>query len=202
MCLCTLLPGSFMQGSDPGSMICACHVADAESIRSEADEEVKSTNNQPECEFHAGLNSPGELTVTSVSHYTKKLESQDRLVSKTPQRHVIEMQEGSRKGRDRGNCTVGLPCPARPSVQERTEKSKLVLACADSRAQQDAAKPSELSPSRAQVTERSARPVPAPRRSLDGSAGPVPAPRIKTTPTMSSCPATGTRRCFTAAAHP
>ncbi|XP_061566945.1 MICAL-like protein 1 isoform X2 [Cololabis saira] len=183
VCHCTLLPGSFTQGSDTGSLICACHVADSKSLNADVNQEVESTDNQPKCRFQAGLSSPGELTVTSVSHYTKKLESQDRLVSKTLQKHAVKEQEGSREEEDKGNSCVGSHHPPQPTVKEKTfdgaKKNKLLPTHADSKEQQ---------PPCAQVTERSTRPVPAPRRSMDAYVVPVPAPRTRTVPTMTSSP--------------
>lgn len=55
-------------------------------------------------------------------------------------------------------------------------------------------KTSELSLNASRVTEGSAYPVPAPRRSVDSSLAPVPAPRSRSTQTMSSSPAAETQR--------
>ncbi|KAM6905378.1 MICAL-like protein 1 [Xenentodon cancila] len=190
VCHCTLLPGSFTQGRDTGSLICACHVTDSKSVSADVDQDVELTDIQPKCTFQAGFSSPGELTVTSVSHYTRKLESQDRLVSKSLQKHAVKGQEGSREAEDKEHACVGPHHPPQPTVKERTvegaKRNKRLPTHADSKEQQNAAKSPELSPPAAQVTERSTRPVPAPRRSLDASVVPVPAPRTKTAPTMSS----------------
>ncbi|XP_040917874.1 MICAL-like protein 1 isoform X2 [Toxotes jaculatrix] len=183
VCHSTLLPESYTQGSDAGSLICSHHVADGKSTRVDLSHQIGSTENHHKCQFQAGYFSFGGLSITSVPHYTKKTESQDRLVCKTPDMDGKERQESSRevKGRENRDSTVGPkstvknPAPL-PSATDRT-----------------AEQPPELPSPCLQVTEGSSQPVPAPRRMLDSSAVPVPAPRTKTSQTTNSSTAAGSK---------
>ena len=185
MCRSTLLPGSYTQGSDDGSLICTHHVTDSKS--SDLNLPIRSAEDRPRCEFQAGYLSLGGLAVTSVPHYTKQTEPQDRLVCETPE---TEGKEGG--GRD---STVVVRKPARaplPSVAVKDGGAESVMT--ESKTQQEVTETqthSEVSSPCVQETEGSSRPVPAPRRMLDSSAAPVPAPRTRTAQPGSSSPAAG-----------
>ncbi|XP_076607651.1 MICAL-like protein 1 isoform X2 [Chaetodon auriga] len=203
VCHSTLLPGSYTQGSDAGSLICTHHTTDSKSP--DLSQQSGSAENRPKCSLQAGYFSQGGLAITSVPHYTKKIESQDRLVCKTAETKGKERQERSREEKDGENrdCTVGWksqvkkplpPCLPPASVKEGTlegaGKVGTAAILANSKIQQEGTntqEPSELSSACAQVTEGSSRPVPAPRRTLV----PVPAPRTKTSQTMNSSPTAG-----------
>ncbi|XP_078126717.1 MICAL-like protein 1 isoform X1 [Sander vitreus] len=203
VCHSTLLPGSYTQGSDDGSLICTHHTSDSKSSGVDLNQQIGSTENRPKCEFQTGYFSVDGLAITSVPHYTKKLESQDRLVCKTPEQDGKDRWEKSTELKD---STVGLkskvkkPTPLHlppPSVEDMTEgavKARPATFLAESKIQQEVTKtqePSELSSTRVRVTGGSSRPVPAPRRMLDSSVVPVPAPRTKTAQPTSSSSAAG-----------
>ncbi|XP_044036656.1 MICAL-like protein 1 isoform X2 [Siniperca chuatsi] len=201
VCHNTLLPESYTQGSEACSFICTHHITDSKSTRVDLSQQIGSTENRSKCKLQAGYFSLSGLAISSIPHYTKKTESQDRLVCKTPETEGKERQQRSREVKDRenGDYTVGLnsvvqkPAPPHlpaPSVKDRTieeaRKAGPAPILADSKIRQEATKtqePSELSSPCAQVTAGSSRPVPAPRRMLGSSVVPVPAPRTKTSQT-------------------
>lgn len=207
MCRSTLLPGSYTQGSDDGSLICAHHITDSKCSRVDLNLPIRSTEDRPKCEFQAGYFSLGGQAITSVPHYTKQTETQDKLVCKTPE------TEG--KERENRDSTVVIKKPARPhlpplSVKDRTVegagKSGPEHIMTESLIQQEATKtqnPSDVCSPCVHETEGSSRPVPAPRRMLDSSGAPVPAPRTRTAQPMNSSPAAGKEAlyCFTVAAQ-
>ncbi|XP_041859054.1 MICAL-like protein 1 isoform X2 [Melanotaenia boesemani] len=182
LCDCTLLLGSYTQGRDSSSLICAYHVTNSKAACHDINQQIRSTDNRTKSEVQAEFFSLSGAAISSLPRYAQTTESQGRLVNKT-------QTEGSRKVGDREKVLVGLPHPPQPSVKQRTltpaEKTRLAPSVVDSKVKLKTAKTSELSSSCAQGAERSVRPVPAPRRSLDASAVPVPAPRTKTFQTMS-----------------
>ncbi|XP_072225903.1 MICAL-like protein 1 isoform X3 [Leuresthes tenuis] len=159
VCLCTLLPGSYTQGSDTGSLICTYHVTDSKTACRDITHQIRSTDNRPKWEVQAAFHSLDGVAIIALPHYTQTTESQDRLPS------------------------------VKERTVEEAENKRLAPIVADIKVQQNAAKVSELSSPCARVAEGSTRPVPAPRRSLNSSAVPVPAPRAKTAQTMSDSPA-------------
>ncbi|KAM9346538.1 MICAL-like protein 1 [Symphorus nematophorus] len=210
VCCSTLLPGSYTQGSDAGSLICTHHTTDSKSTRVDLSQQIGSSENRPKCTFQADYFSLGGLPIASVPHYTKKTESQYKLVCKTTEMEKKDLQERSRevKDRDSRDTTVGLksmekkqappPYPLLPSVDNRSVegagKAGAPPILADSKTQQEVSKtrePSEFSSTCDRVTEGSSRPVPAPRRMLGTSVVPVPAPRTKTSRTTNNSPAAG-----------
>ncbi|KAM4530877.1 MICAL-like protein 1 isoform 2-T2 [Odontesthes bonariensis] len=192
VCHCTLLPGSYTQGSDTGSLICVYHVTDSRTACRDINQQIRSTDNRPKWEVKAAFHSVDGVAVTALPHCTQTTESQDRLVGEASQTDRIGKQEGSREEKD---SAAETSCRSQASVKEKTveetENGRLAAVVADIKVQQNAAKVSELSSPCAGGAEGSSRPVPAPRRSLNSSAVPVPAPRAKTAQTMSDSPAAG-----------
>ncbi|XP_029293661.1 MICAL-like protein 1 isoform X2 [Cottoperca gobio] len=203
MCRSILLPGSYTRGSDDGSLICTHHITDRESTRVDLTQQIKYTENRPRSKFQAVYFSLGGLAITSVPHYTKTTESQDRLLCKTPEMEGKEKQERSRELKERENrdfavgvgSTVKKPAP--PLLPPLSVKDRIVEGAGpapflpERKIQQEATKTSELSSPCVRETEGSSRPVPAPRRMLDSCVVPVPAPRTKTAPPTNSSPAAG-----------
>lgn len=96
VCHTTLLPQSYTQGSDAGSFICTYHTADSKGTRVDASEQTGSQSKlQPVYYSLAGL------PITSIPHYTKKTESQARLVCKTAETGGIKSQEENREDKNR-----------------------------------------------------------------------------------------------------
>ncbi|XP_075940380.1 MICAL-like protein 1 isoform X2 [Anarhichas minor] len=201
VCRSTLLPESYTQGRDAGSLICTHHIADGKNTSVDLAQQIGSTDDRTKCKFQAGYFSLGGSAISSIPHYTETTESQDRLVCKTP-----ETQERSRELKDRDS-TVGLKCTAKKPAPPR-----LPPPCVEDRTVTGAEKaglktqgPSELSSPCARVTEGSSRPVPAPRRMLDPSAVPVPAPRTKVAQPVNSSPAAGNssmnQKCSSNSSH-
>ncbi|CAJ1075814.1 MICAL-like protein 1 [Xyrichtys novacula] len=186
VCLSALLPGSYTQGSEAGFLCCIHHLTESKSDPVDLNQHIGCT------ESEEGYFSLGGSLITSVPHYTKKTESQDRLVSEAEQREQQESREvNHRENRD---FAVGLK-----SKVKKPERRHLPRVCvqnqevgeagksgpADSNTEKDEKQTQELfgcSLSFAQVTEGSSHPVPAPRRMLDPSAVPVPPTRSRTSP--------------------
>ncbi|XP_073349746.1 MICAL-like protein 1 isoform X2 [Pagrus major] len=199
VCCSTLLPGSYTQGSEAGTLICTHHCKSSHPV---FNQQIGSTDNRPKCVSQAGYFSLGGLAITTVPHYAKKTESRDGLVGKTAETEGKDSQERSGEVKDRLQSMIRKPARSHlppPSVKDRTiesaGKAGPAPILADSKTEQEAAKTqdsSELSSPCAQVTEGSARPVPAPRRMLGSSVVPVPAPRTKTSQETNSSPAAGT----------
>ncbi|XP_049925932.1 MICAL-like protein 1 isoform X2 [Epinephelus moara] len=193
VCCSTLLPGSYTQGSDAGSLICTHHLTDSESTRVDLSQPVRSAESRPKRDYQSGYFSLGGSAISSVPHYTKKTESQDRLVCKTIETEGKERQERIKEVKEEGNrdSPVGPKKPARPRLPGKAGSAPIPT---DSKSQQEGAKTqetSELSSQCERATEGRSRPVPAPRRLLDSSVAPVPAPRNKTAQPMYSSRSAG-----------
>ncbi|XP_049418009.1 MICAL-like protein 1 isoform X4 [Epinephelus fuscoguttatus] len=193
VCCSTLLPGSYTQGSDAGSLICTHHLTDSESTRVDLSQPVRSAESRPKRDYQSGYFSLGGSAISSVPHYTKKTESQDRLVCKTIETEGKERQERIKEVKEEGNrdSPVGPKKPARPRLPGKAGSAPIPT---DSESQQEGAKTqetSELSSQCERATEGRSRPVPAPRRLLDSSVAPVPTPRNKTAQPMYSSRSAG-----------
>lgn len=198
MCRSTLLPGSYTQGSEAGSLICTHHSKSSHRV---FNQQIGSADSRPKRASQTGHFSLGGLAITTVPHYAKKTESQDRLVGKTAETEGRDSQERSREVKDGLQSIVRKPARSHlppPSVKDRAieeaGKAGPAAILADSKTEQEAAKTqdsSEVSSPCAQVTEGSSRPVPAPRRMLGSSVVPVPAPRTKTSQETNSSSAAG-----------
>ncbi|XP_071330463.1 MICAL-like protein 1 isoform X2 [Trachinotus anak] len=189
LCRSTLLPESYTQGSDAGSLICTHHITDSESTRVDLHLQTGCTQNHSKCKFEAGYLSLGGLAITSVPHYTRKTESQDKQVCQTAE---MEGEERQKRSGDNSDSTVGLKSTV-PSVKDRSVegagKAGPAPTLSDSEKEAtETQQPPELSEV---PTEGNAQPVPAPRRMLDSSVLPLPAPRIKTSQTTNGSPAAG-----------
>lgn len=194
VCHSTLLPGSYTQRSEDGSLVCSHHITDRPSV--ELNQQVTSPEILPKCKFEEGYVSLGGLAVTSVPYYGNKTESAVRLVFKTPAMEEKEQQERSSRddSADGVKSVEKKPAPPflpPPIVKDGTvEGGGAAPILAEDERQQEATHSFELSTPCIRVTEEgSSRPVPAPRRMLDSV--PVPAPRIKTAPTTKSASAAG-----------
>ncbi|XP_078017216.1 MICAL-like protein 1 isoform X2 [Epinephelus lanceolatus] len=193
VCCSTLLPGSYAQGSDAGSLICTHHLTDSESTCVDLSQPVRSAESRPKRDYQSGYFSLGGSAISSVPHYTKKTESQDRLVCKTIETEGKERQERIKEVKEEGNrdSPVGSKKPARPRLPGKAGSAPIPT---DSKSQQEGAKTqetSELSSQCERATEGRSQPVPTPRRLLDSSVAPVPAPRNKTTQPMYSSRSAG-----------
>ncbi|XP_030262287.1 MICAL-like protein 1 isoform X2 [Sparus aurata] len=176
VCRSTLLPGSYTQGSEAGS----------KSSHRVFNQQIGSADSRPKRASQTGHFSLGGLAITTVPHYAKKTESQDRLVGKTAETEGRDSQERSREVKDGLQSIVRKPARSHlppPSVKDRAieeaGKAGPAAILADSKTEQE-------------VTEGSSRPVPAPRRMLGSSVVPVPAPRTKTSQETNSSSAAGT----------
>ncbi|XP_041673085.1 MICAL-like protein 1 isoform X2 [Cheilinus undulatus] len=182
LCHSNLLSGSYTKGSDAGFLFCNHHLTESKTTQVDLNQRIGCSETQPECKFEEVCLSLGGSPILSVPYYTKKTESQDRLVCQT------EVKVKEKENRD---ITVGLKRvvkkPARlhrpPSSVQHSRAAESVVIPAESISQQEEKQTQELSelfPACARVTEGQSRPVPAPRRMLDPSAVPVPAARNKT----------------------
>ncbi|KAM7372343.1 hypothetical protein PAMP_009520 [Pampus punctatissimus] len=186
-CHSTLLPGSYTQGSDAGSLICTHHITDNKNIPVDLRQKIGSTENTPKCKFQGGYLSLSGLAISCVPHYPEKTD-------KTLKIEQREKQERSREVKDSENRDSSVlksmikaapPNPPPPIVKDTAAKgagkAEPEPILADIKVQQKATnteEPSELSSPCAQVTEGSSQTVPAPRRMSD-SVVPVAAPRTK-----------------------
>ncbi|XP_058509367.1 MICAL-like protein 1 [Solea solea] len=197
VCHNTLLPEFYKWGSDVGSLICTFHKKDIENTHVDHNQQIRSTENHPRCNFQAGnVLSLSGLVITSVPHYTKKTESQDRPVYKTPEMEGKEKQKriSDEKSSENRDSTAELkteltkPAPPDsllPSDKDRTDKGSGKAGSApileDGRIQEDILKNHPPSSSCVQGTEGGGRVVPAPRKKSESSSVfPVPAPKTKT----------------------
>ena len=198
MCRSTLLPESYTQGSEAGSLICTHHSKSSHRV---FNQQIGSADSQPKRASQAGHFSLDGLAITTVPHYATKTESQDRLVGKTAETEGRDCQGRSREVKHGLQSIVRKPAHSHltpPSVKDRaieeTGKAGPAANFTESKTEQETAKTqdsSEVSSPCAQVTEGSNRPVPAPRRMLGSSVVPVPAPRTKTSQETNSSPAAG-----------
>ncbi|KAM8724088.1 MICAL-like protein 1 isoform 2-T2 [Acanthopagrus schlegelii] len=199
VCRSTLLPGSYTQGREAGSLICTHHSKSSHRV---FNQQIGSADSRPKRASQAGHFSLDGLAITTVPHYATKTESQDRLVGKTAETEGRDCQGRSREVKDGLQSIVRKPARSHltpPSVKDRgieeTGKAGPAANFAESKTEQETAKTqdsSEVSSPCAQVTEGSNRPVPAPRRMLGSSVVPVPAPRTKTSQETNSSPSAGT----------
>ncbi|KAI4822795.1 hypothetical protein KUCAC02_008323 [Chaenocephalus aceratus] len=93
VCHSALLPGSYTQRSEDGSLVCSHHVTDRPSV--ELNRQVTPPEILPTCKCEEGYVSLGGLAVTSVPYYGNKTESAVRLFFKTPAMEAKEQQERS-----------------------------------------------------------------------------------------------------------
>ncbi|XP_071396036.1 MICAL-like protein 1 [Centroberyx affinis] len=215
VCCSTLLPGSYKQGSDAGSLICTHHITDSRNTRVDfSRQQIGSTENLPKLNCQERTLFLGGFTdnINHLPHYAEKTESQDRLVCvrvETEGRGRNTRQERSREVKERESTDsargsegeVKRPAPPPPHrfkdrAPEGAGEAGPSLILADSKLQVEAVK-SQGSSGRtptslcAAVSGGCSRPVPAPRRTFNSSAPPVPAPRTKTFQRMDSSSATG-----------
>ncbi|XP_023144486.2 MICAL-like protein 1 isoform X2 [Amphiprion ocellaris] len=123
VCHSTLLADSYTRGSDTGSLICTYHTVDGKSTYINLSQQPGSSDNQPESKFQEVFFSLAGLAITSVPRYTKKPESQVRLVSRTTEADERERQERSREIKNRES-PVGPPRLPQPSVKDKMVKGE------------------------------------------------------------------------------
>lgn len=102
MCHATLLPQSYTQGSDAGSLICAYHATNSKGTHVDVRSQTGSQS-----KLQTVCYSLGGQPITSVPNYTKKTESQDTLSCKTAETGGTERIDGR---------TRPVPAPRRISV--------------------------------------------------------------------------------------
>ncbi|XP_026021459.1 MICAL-like protein 1 isoform X2 [Astatotilapia calliptera] len=102
VCHATLLPQSYTQGSDAGSLICAYHATNSKGTHVDVSRQTGSQS-----KLQTVCYSLGGQPITSVPNYTKKTESQDTLSCKTAETGGTERIDGR---------TRPVPAPRRISV--------------------------------------------------------------------------------------
>lgn len=167
VCHSTLLPQSYTQGSDAGSLICSHH---------------KSTQPRSEGTFQ-GVFSLDGLPIASAPQYSENTQSTaDGSVCKT-----ADMEWKERQGRESSDRTVGEkgavkelapphvpPPPDKDRTDDDSERAELVPAPADTKVQQEAANAQQ-----------------PPRQMLGSPVIPAPAATTKASQETDSCPAAG-----------
>lgn len=145
----------------------------------------------------------GGLSVTSVSHYPEKTESQDRLVCQAAEMERKETVERSREVRDgeRRDLTDGTQskikrrAPSRPSPSVKDEAVEPIPS--NSKAQQEPVgtgeEPAENDSACAQVTEGRSPSVARPSSLSSPTVGSAAAPTTRASQTMDGSPAAGER---------
>lgn len=211
MCSSTLLPGSYTQGSDAGSLICVHHTTELKSTDSNLSRQDGPAENQPKCSPQTVFSLSGRA-ISSVPLYSKRAESLDGLVCVTADMEGRERQGMSTEGQDgeSRDCADGVkrkvkkpappPPPPHPQLEvddgvlEETGKAGPAAVLADDKVQQEATEPQQpsalVSPC-VHPTEEGRQLAPAPRRKLSSFTAPVPAPRTKTTQMANSSSAAG-----------
>ncbi|XP_056257322.1 MICAL-like protein 1 isoform X2 [Seriola aureovittata] len=167
VCHSTLLPESYTQGSDAGSLICAHHLTDSQSSRVDLRQQTGSTDSRPQSEMEGG---------------------ERRVRSRENNESTVTLKSTAKK--------PAPPSPPQPSVKDGTvagagKAGSAPVLSDDKKEATETHPPSELSSPCVRSTEGSAQPVPAPRRMFDSPVVPVPAPRVKTTHAANGSPAAG-----------
>lgn len=213
MCSSTLLPGSYTQGSDAGSLICIHHTTEPKSTDSSLSRQDAPAENQPKCSSQTVFSLSG-IAISSVPLYSKRTESLDGPVCVTADMEAGERQGASTEGQDgesrdhaagvKRKVKKPAPPPPPPSphphpevtdrVVEETGKAGPATVPADDKVQQEATEPQQpsalVSPC-VHPTEGGRQPAPVPRRKLSSFTAPVPAPRTKTAQTANNSSAAG-----------
>ncbi|XP_063326586.1 MICAL-like protein 1 isoform X1 [Pelmatolapia mariae] len=119
VCHATLLPQSYTQGSDAGSLICTYHATNSKGTHVDVSRQTGSQS-----KLQTVCYSLGGQPITSVPNYTKKTESQDTLGCKNAETGGTERKEENREVKNRENHCVQVidgrthpvPAPRRISV--------------------------------------------------------------------------------------
>lgn len=119
VCHATLLPQSYTQGSDAGSLICTYHATNSKGTHVDVSGQTGSQS-----KLQTVCYSLGGQPITSVPNYTKKIESQGTLGCKTAETGGTERKEENREVKNRENPCVEVidgrtrpvPAPRRISV--------------------------------------------------------------------------------------
>lgn len=119
VCHATLLPQSYTQGSDAGSLICTYHATNSKGTHVDVSGQTGSQS-----KLQTVCYSLGGQPITSVPNYTKKIESQGTLGCKTAETGGTERKEENREVKNRENPRVEVidgrtrpvPAPRRISV--------------------------------------------------------------------------------------
>lgn len=172
-CHSSLLPGSYTQGSDANSLICTHH-------------DNKHSATTFTHKYSCGYLSLSGLAVSGVPHYSRKTESRDGQVCKTPQIQGKERETGS----SAGLYSVVKKPTHRPPPQDCSLEENGHQECDVKQETTKAADESDNSLAR--VQEGGSRSAPAPGRTVSSCGTPVPTPRNKSPQTMSSSLTQGT----------
>lgn len=92
MCHATLLPQSYTQGSDAGSLICTYHATNSKGTHVDVSGQTGSQS-----KLQTVCYSLGGQPITSVPNYTKKIESQGTPGCKTAETGGTERKEENRE---------------------------------------------------------------------------------------------------------
>ncbi|KAL3987480.1 galactosylgalactosylxylosylprotein 3-beta-glucuronosyltransferase 1 [Sarotherodon galilaeus] len=101
VCHATLLPQSYTQGSDAGSLICTYHATNSKGTHVDVSGQTGSQS-----KLQTVCYSLGGQPITSVPNYTKKIESQDTPGCKTAETGGTERKEENREVKNRENPRV------------------------------------------------------------------------------------------------
>lgn len=177
MCRNTLLPGSYTQGSDVGTLICTHHTTGCS--QSDLSQQDRSAENQTKCQFQEALSLSG-LVISSVPHYSRNTVSLDGLVCEAA---GMEVRRGESRDPAAGAKRSVKKAPPPPPVPQTDVPDKAAEEAAPAHVPEVVKTPNPaegvVSPCET-ATQGSKQPVPAPRRRLSSSVAPVPAPRTRT----------------------
>lgn len=180
MCRNTLLPGSYTQGSDAGTLICTHHATGCS--QSDLRQQDRSAENQTKCQFQEALSLSG-LVISSVPHYSRSTVSLDGLVCETTgmEGTSTEVRRGESRDPSAGAKRSVKKAAPPPPVPRTDVPDKAAEEAAPAHVPEVTPNPAQgvVSPCET-ATEGSKQPVPAPRRRLSSSVAPVPAPRTRT----------------------
>lgn len=93
LCHSTLLPGSYTQGGDAGSLICSHHSSESRSSHPDLRQHSGSTQNLKRATSQTACVSLSGLAISSIPCYTKETDSQGGLVSKPAETELNQGQE-------------------------------------------------------------------------------------------------------------
>lgn len=183
MCCNTLLPASYTQGSDAGTLICTHHTTGCS--QSDVSQQDGSAENQTKCQFQEALSLSG-LAISSVPRYSRDTVSLDGLVCEAAGMEGTSTE--ARRGESRDPAagakrSVKKAVAPPPPVHQTDVPDKAEEEAAPAHVPEVAKTPNRaegvVSP-RETATEGNKHPVPAPRRRLSSSVAPLPAPRTRT----------------------
>ncbi|XP_045074417.1 MICAL-like protein 1 isoform X1 [Coregonus clupeaformis] len=176
VCSNTLLPGSYKEGSEVGSLVCIHHLTASQNARSDYSKQTGSTENLHKLDEQEVTLSQGGFTDNpDLPHFIGKTDSGETVICG---RGETETEGGERKTRQDTLKKPRPPRPPKPIVEEGTLEDAGTRPIQTTETKSPDPCGLTLTPDSDLASGSPGRPVPAPRRVLD-STPPRPAPRTR-----------------------